>query len=360
MQNGKTYKQNMTRKTAYILCLLTAVAGLVVSCQKHSYDFNYSPLSPKAGEKVTFTNQSDAGENWVWKFGDGGYSTLKSPTHIYTAAGLYTVELMVDSSKQKMITHNITVLDSIPSIYLPSDTVRQYAPVTLKASYYNPTKAEVNYLWTVDENLFVITEGSLISDSVCGYFTDFGKSTEVHLSITIGTKMTEDSRTLTLLDNDAPTLLMQTQLGYLWRQRIYNGIYEKPKIFDGDASLINQANDSTATLNGVTYDIYNMPVLADKNVNALQVDPVNRKLYVILDDGLYVANANGDALTCISNIPASTLLVDTERNSLYWSDAAGVWSMPLVTHPQNVLSEQLVERVRYVNDLLVARMTIID
>ena len=333
---------------------------MAVSCQKHTYDFNYSPLSPKAGEKVSFSNQSDAGENWVWKFGDGGYSTLKNPSHVFAEAGTYTVELMVDSSKQKKISHNITILDSIPTIYLKSDSVRQYAPVTFKASYYNPTKAEVNHLWTVDEDLFVITDGTLLSDSLTGYFTDFGKQTEIHLLISVGSKMTEDTRTITLLDNAAPTLLMETQLGDLWRQRIYNGIYETPKPFDGDASLINEANDTIATLNGVTYDIHNMPVLQDKDVYALQVDAINRKLYVILDDGLYVANANGDALVCISDIPAGTLLVDAERNSLYWSDAAGVWSMPLVTHPQNVLSEQLINRVRQVNELLVTRMLIID
>lgn len=333
---------------------------MAVSCQKHTYDFNYSPLSPKAGEKVSFTNQSDAGENWVWKFGDGGYSTLKSPSHIFTEAGTYTVELMVDSSKQKKMTHNITVLDSIPTIYLVSDTIRQYAPVTFKASYYNPTKAEVSHIWTLDESLFVITDGSLLSDSVTGYFTDFGKTTEVSLLIAVGSKVTETSRTLTLLDNTAPTLLMEVQLGGLWRQRIYNGIYETPKPFDGDPTLIDRANDTVAMLNGVTYSIYDMPVLQDKDVNALQVDAINRKLYLILDDGLYVANANGDALTCISPIPCGTLLVDAERNTLYWSDTAGVWSMPLVTHPQNVISDQLINRVRQVNDLLVTRMLITD
>ena len=332
----------------------------MISCQKHTYDFSHSPQNPRAGEKVSFSNQSDAGETWVWKFGDGGYSTLKSPTHTFTEAGTYTVELMVDSSKQKSVAHNITVLDSVPTIYLTSDTVKQYMPVMLKASYYNPTKAAVEYVWTVDESIFVITDGSLISDSVCGYFTTFGTTTTVSMLITIGSKTTEDSRKITLLDNEAPTLLMQVQPDGLWRQRIYNGIYETPKPFDGDASLINRANDSTAVLNGVTYDIHNMPVLTDQQVNALQVDAINRKLYFITDDGLYVANANGEAIACISDIPCSTLLVDAQRNTLYWSDAAGVWSMPLVTHPQNILSEQLLARVRYVNDKLVTRMIIIE
>ena len=30
---------------------------------------------------------------WKWNFGDGKYSTEKSPTHTYSAAGTYTVKL---------------------------------------------------------------------------------------------------------------------------------------------------------------------------------------------------------------------------------------------------------------------------
>ena len=349
------------RTIQYALLSLVITAFAVVSCQKHTYDFSYSPTSPKAGETVSFVNQSDAGENWVWKFGDNGQSTLKSPTHIYTQPGSYVVELMVDSNKNRKITHVLEVLDSIPSINLESDTVQQYTPLTLKASLYNPTNATVTYTWTIDESIFVITAGSLSSDSVTGYYTEFGRTTEVGLVITVGGKMTTDSRNIVLTDKIAPTLLMQTQMGDLWRQRIYEGIFEDAKPFHGDASVINEANDTTAMLNGVLYDIHNMPVLTDLDVNALQVDAVNRKLYLILDDGLFVANANGDALTRITNIPAATLLVDSERNSLYWSDAYGVWRMPLVTHPQNVISEQQLGKIKNVNEVpVVSRMVMVD
>ena len=344
----------------YGLGCMIAAGVLLAGCQKHTYDFSYSPTSPKAGEKVTFTNLSDAGESWVWQFGDSKKSTLKNPTHIYTAAGTYVVELMVDSTKSRTVNHVVEVLDSVPTIYIESDIVPQYKPVTIKALYYNPTKASVTYEWTLDQNLFVLTDGSLTSDSLTGYFTNYGQTTEIGMTITIGSKTTTAGRTITLTDNNAPTLLMQTQAGGLWRQRLYDGIYEVAKQYDGDPSAINAANDSTATLNGVTYDLQNMPVLADKGVRALQVDAVNRKLYVILDDGLYIANANGDNLTQITTTPAQTLLVDSERNSIYWSDSDGVWVMPLVTHPQNVVSEQMLNKISSVNTVsVVNRMTIL-
>jgi len=51
---------------------------------------------------VQFTDQSTAGTSpitsWSWSFGDGGTSTAQNPSHTYTAAGSYTVRLIVGSS----------------------------------------------------------------------------------------------------------------------------------------------------------------------------------------------------------------------------------------------------------------------
>ena len=341
-----------------MLCL-AAVVGLAVSCQKYTYDFTHSPNSPKAGERVTFTNTSEAGENWVWTFGDGSKSTLKNPTHVYTAAGTYVVELMADSNRNRKVSHVLEVLDSIPTIYLASEIVPQYTSVTIKASFYNPGKSTVTYKWSVDEDIFVFTQGSLTSDSIIGYFTDFDRTTEVGLTLTIGDKTTVTERTIVLTDNEAPYVLMQAADGELWRQRIYNGTYEDARPYDGDASELDDANDSTATLNGIYYDIHDMPVLTDKQISALQVDGINRKLYLILEDGVYVANANGDNLTCITQTTAYTLLLDSERNSIYWTTDDGVFVMPIISNPQNTISEQLRNKIKCINLVAqVERMTI--
>ncbi len=349
------------RNILYGLCCLSAVVVMTVSCRKHTYDFSYSPSNPKVGQKVTFTNQSDAGESWAWRFGDGSVSILRNPTHIYSTPGSYAVELMVDSNKSRKVSHVLEILDSIPSIYLEKDTIPQYTLFTIKASLYNPTNATVTYNWSVDEDIFVIAFGSLTSDSIMGYYTDFGMQTDVGLVVTVGEKVTTDRRTITLIDHPAPELYMQTLDGVVWRQRIYEGMYERARRYRGDEHVIDAANDSTAVLNGVTYDIHNMPVLKDKDVLALQVDVINRKLYVILDDGLYVANANGEYLTQITDATTLTLIVDAERNSLYWSTEEGVWAMPLVTHPQNIISEQQRYKILEVNDVeAVYRMLILE
>lgn len=43
---------------------------------------------------ASFTNTSIAGQSFEWSFGDGGTSTLQSPTHLYTNPGTYTIRLI--------------------------------------------------------------------------------------------------------------------------------------------------------------------------------------------------------------------------------------------------------------------------
>jgi len=62
--------------------------------QAPTADFWGWPLSGKAPLEVTFTETSKGSPtSWKWDFGDGKYSTEKSPTHIYSTAGTYTVKL---------------------------------------------------------------------------------------------------------------------------------------------------------------------------------------------------------------------------------------------------------------------------
>ncbi|MBC7250776.1 MAG: PKD domain-containing protein, partial [Anaerolineae bacterium] len=62
--------------------------------------FSAEPLSGSAPLTVTFSNQSlpTVGvDGFEWDFGDGATSTEESPTHVYTATGVYTVALTVSS-----------------------------------------------------------------------------------------------------------------------------------------------------------------------------------------------------------------------------------------------------------------------
>ena len=75
--------------------------------------FSASPTSGKAPLKVQFTDKSaNSPTSWKWSFGDGTYSTAKSPAHTYSKAGKYTVSLTVKNAKgssTKTISGYITV-----------------------------------------------------------------------------------------------------------------------------------------------------------------------------------------------------------------------------------------------------------
>jgi PKD repeat protein len=62
-------------------------------------NFSATPLSGTASTIITFTDSSTNAEHWAWDFNSDGItdSTLPNPTHAYTTAGLYTVNLTVSN-----------------------------------------------------------------------------------------------------------------------------------------------------------------------------------------------------------------------------------------------------------------------
>jgi PKD repeat protein len=82
-------------KKAATLFILTLI---LVSCgKKPEADFTWSPLSPKAGQEVKFTNLSSDAKKYSWNFGDMSIGSGASPTHIYKDAGNYIVDLTATS-----------------------------------------------------------------------------------------------------------------------------------------------------------------------------------------------------------------------------------------------------------------------
>jgi PKD repeat protein len=86
-----TYGRDTEIKTSYIK---------VTTSAKPVAAFSASPTSGKAPLNVAFTDKSTGSPtSWKWSFGDGTYSTVKSPVHKYTKAGKYTVSLTVKNAK---------------------------------------------------------------------------------------------------------------------------------------------------------------------------------------------------------------------------------------------------------------------
>jgi len=74
-------------------------------------NFSATPTSGKVPLEVTFTDTStNAPTSWEWTFGDGATSTAQNPTHVYEAAGTYTVTLTATNADGSDV---VTKADSI-------------------------------------------------------------------------------------------------------------------------------------------------------------------------------------------------------------------------------------------------------
>ncbi|MEM7036398.1 MAG: PKD domain-containing protein, partial [Bacteroidota bacterium] len=77
----------------------TEVAYVTVFQDPTANFTNASPANGCVPHNVCFTDLSTPGDgainNWLWDFGDGLTSTAQNPCHTYTAAGSYTVTLVV-------------------------------------------------------------------------------------------------------------------------------------------------------------------------------------------------------------------------------------------------------------------------
>jgi len=78
--------------------------------------FTASPTSGAAPLTVSFTDTSTGGPTgWQWHFGDGGTSTAQSPSHVFDAAGTYTVQLTASNGGGSSTASTEISVDAAPA-----------------------------------------------------------------------------------------------------------------------------------------------------------------------------------------------------------------------------------------------------
>jgi len=91
-------------------CTSTKSAQVVVSNITPVAKFIVSKNTACAHEDLQFTDQSTNATFWCWDFGDGGTSSMPSPSHSYNEPGVYTVTLIV---KNGGCTSTYTITDAV-------------------------------------------------------------------------------------------------------------------------------------------------------------------------------------------------------------------------------------------------------
>jgi len=129
-------------------CVDSIVAPNKIIIQKIVASYSATPTTICTGETVAFTNTSIPTPASVsWNFGDGGVSSVISPTHTYTTAGTYTVSLIAtDASGCKdTISNNITVNQTPKANFIADTTIACSVPFTV--NFTNTSIGGTNYTW---------------------------------------------------------------------------------------------------------------------------------------------------------------------------------------------------------------------
>lgn len=144
-QSG-TYAVTMTGTSTTNGCTATITKPVLVSVNPEP-DFVATPISGCIPLTVSF-NQTGANVTYQsWDFGDGNSSIANDPSHTYTQAGTFAVELLVENANgcRDSLTQIITAHPLPDALFTYNSTDPCFAPVTLNTN--NQSTGATNYQW---------------------------------------------------------------------------------------------------------------------------------------------------------------------------------------------------------------------
>jgi PKD repeat protein len=131
-----------------------ALALLVAGCEEPEpvASFTMSSSSVLIDEVVSFTNTSTDASTYTWDFGDGTSSTVESPTHVYTNAGTFNVQLTaVGEGGSNTVSKSITVNYPEPVAAFIMDKTEAKAGETIQ--FTNQSEHASSYTWNFGDGL---------------------------------------------------------------------------------------------------------------------------------------------------------------------------------------------------------------
>ena len=115
--------------------------------------------------QVIFTDKSIGADTWYWNFGDGQTSTVESPTHNYSSAGIYTVALTVTNQLtgcSMTKTQNVEIIKEIANFISSDSVVCRNATVNFTA--LNNISANISsYIWRFGDGISISSASNSIN-----------------------------------------------------------------------------------------------------------------------------------------------------------------------------------------------------
>lgn len=304
----------------------------LIACRQEKVDFTFSPTAPRAGQSVSFSNNSSKGEEWEWTFGDGSTSVLKSPSHIYKKPGTYIVTLKVDKKKSKMASHDITVYDTIPTFVSEDSVFYIFEDYTFTANVYNPYNYEVQYKWSFPANTVYaeVTDSAYTNSSLHLYFLQPMEKAPIALTVIMNGDTTYVEKEFEVLDQATNSVLLRTPGGD-YRQRIFGKRAEWAKKDPTATPLLDAEQDTMQLYNGHVFLLSEVKEIFDE-IEGFHI--ASRKIYYRAG-GLWVANIDGANPVQIDSLPCAAMILDTKDSRIYWANKNGVWSLPFIGSDNN-------------------------
>lgn len=307
---------------------------MTIACKRVEVDFSYSPTEPRAGQAVTFSNLSSAGEEWSWSYGDGVTSTLKSPSHTYKKPGKYRVVLKVDNKSSRTATHEITVYDTVPTFSCADTAFTVYRDYTFTANLYNPYNLDVKYQWGFPANTIYVaqvdTSAGLTGSSIKVYFLQAMEAAPISLRIVMNGDTTYIDRSFPVADRATNSVLFRTaECDY--RQRIFGARAEMLKRDETAGELLDITQDTMQVYNGYPFTLSEFQTVFPE-IEGFHI--AHRKIY-FRAGGLWVANIDGANMVPIDEKECYAMELDYTDNRIYWANDEGVWYMPFIGSDNN-------------------------
>jgi PKD repeat protein len=133
--------------TSSATCSDSLKLGSYLQVFKPKADFYSSDKASCAPSYITFKDTSTGASSWRWDFGDGSFSTLRNPSHIYNSPGLFTVKLYVSNklncTDSIIKTNYIKVLGPVPS-FRAADSI---ACGIVKMQFTDLSKDAISWSW---------------------------------------------------------------------------------------------------------------------------------------------------------------------------------------------------------------------
>ncbi|MCK4663812.1 MAG: PKD domain-containing protein [Bacteroidales bacterium] len=134
------------------LSIILLVFFIINSCDKTEDKpqptacFNASKTQASISDTIIFTNCSQNADSYLWKFGDGSQSTDVNPTHSYSSAGTFVVNLLAGNGDKNAQT-NVTIIISEDTVTACFTVSTNTANTGESITFANCSENATSYSW---------------------------------------------------------------------------------------------------------------------------------------------------------------------------------------------------------------------